>query len=326
MTSVKILHISDLHISKNPYLTPMNRRSLKDIYKAILRGTYAASYSQGILKALVEFVHSRKGSLDAILITGDISTTGLDYDLQQARRFVEGVPDAHDIRTTGGFPTISGAGLPIFLLPGNHDRYKLLLRRLGYAPGNRRFHQVFHNHWRADVKSDFIIKGDLAVGIFAADFSLRKWYHADALPNIFVNAHAQGKVYPDILTELENATSTFQDENNEEHDVFSLWAVHFPLVPTHKESYMKLINSDNLISSANASEVFLVLSGHTHDPFDFSSPRMLFRALGTGTTTEFASSEGNYCQIISIENSDEGFLVGTEHYRFDSLSSSFTLA
>jgi 3',5'-cyclic AMP phosphodiesterase CpdA len=322
MPRVNFLHISDLHISKNPHLRQLQRRTPGNFYDAVRQGTYAASHGNGKLKALTDLVHDKRSSLDAVVITGDIATTGLDYDLERALRFVEGPPDAHDARVSSGFPTIGGAGLRIFLLPGNHDRYKLLLRRFGYAPGSRKFHQMFSNHWQGDVKTSSIVKGDLAVGIIAADFSLRKWRDAE-WPDVVVNSYAQGRVYSSILDELVDATDTFRTDNAGANVVFIIWAVHFPPLSTNTESYMKLIDGDQLIASANDCEVSLILSGHTHDPFELYSPRMTFRALGTGSATQFDSPEGNYCQIVSVESDGNDFWVEIEHYQFDRPSSKF---
>ncbi len=70
----------------------------------------------------------------------------------------------------------------------------------------------------------------------------------------------------------------------------------------------------------------MILSGHTHEPFELSSPRMTFHALGAGSATQFVSPEGNFCQIISVENDAEGFWVEVEHYRFDRQLSKFVEA
>lgn len=257
-----------------------------------------------------------KDSLDGVLITGDIATTGLDFDLEKALVFIEGIPDSSDSRTSGGFPTISSMGLPVHLLPGNHDRYKLRFSGLGYAPGGRKFHQVFHAHWQDDVKQSSVVKSDLAVGIIAADFSLQKTRHAQ-WRNLVVNAYSQGKAYQDIVDKCVIETQKFQQEYDEKKDVFIIWAMHFPPIPEQKAPYMRLLHREAVISAANQNSVALILSGHTHDPFDFSSPRNNFRAFGTGSTTQDDSPEGNFCQQISIENSDDGYWLEIMYYRFD---------
>jgi 3',5'-cyclic AMP phosphodiesterase CpdA len=317
MSRATILHISDLHISKFPQLMQLQRRSPGNYYDAMRDGIYAASHGKGKLTALVNLVHSLKATIDAILITGDIATTGLEFDLEKALLFVEGKPDAHESRTSGGFPTVSGAGLPVHLLPGNHDRYKLFLKRLGYAPGSRKFHQVFQRHWQQDVRVSAIIKQGLAIGIIAADFSLRRFHHADKLPNLFFNAHAQGKVYSDILDQCVAETQTFQAQYEADREVFIIWAVHFPPAPAQAESYMQLIDREDLIAAADRCGVALVLSGHTHEPFEFSSPQYSFRVFGTGSATQYDSPEGNFCQVVSVETVKEGFAVETKHYRFE---------
>jgi 3',5'-cyclic AMP phosphodiesterase CpdA len=317
MSRATILHISDLHISQFPQLMQFQRRSPGNYYDAIRNGIYAASHGKGKLTALVNLVHNLRATLDAILITGDIATTGLGFDLEKALLFVEGQPDAHEPRTSAGFPTVRGAGLPIHLLPGNHDRYKLLLKRLGYAPGSKKFHQIFHRHWQQDVKVNAIIKPGLAIGIIAADFSLRRWHHAEKLPNLFVNAHAQGRVYPDILAQCVAETETFQAQYEDDKEVFIIWAIHFPPAPAQAESYMRLIDREDLIAAADGCGVALVLSGHTHEPFEFSSPQYSFRVFGTGSATQYDSPEGNFCQIVSIETAEGGFAVETKHYRFE---------
>jgi 3',5'-cyclic AMP phosphodiesterase CpdA len=321
MSSIRLLQASDLHIAKYPSLPQLQRRSpgnylntiLKGIY-TILKGTYAASHSPGMLRALVTLADSQKGSLDAIVLTGDIATTGLDHDLLEALHFVDGPPDARDFLSSGGGPTISGLGLNVFLLPGNHDRYKQLLKRAGYLPGGRNFHKVFAKYWGSDVARYAVVKGNLAVGVLAADFSLRRWSDSTFFQPI--NWYAQGKTYRDILSTLESETALFQQEYSDK-DVCVIWAVHFPPVFKHTESHMRLIDDHLLIDSANKSGVHLIISGHTHNPFEFSSPRTEFRVLGAGTATQDHSPEGNYCQVISIENDETGLIFDIDHYKFD---------
>lgn len=322
MSIIKILHVSDLHISKYPFLKQLNRRSPGNYYDAIRHGTYAASHGTDKLRALVTLVYRLRRELHAVLITGDIATTGLDYDLLLALAFVEGTPDAHDSRTSHGFPTISGAGIPIVLLPGNHDRYKLFLKRLGYAAGGRLFHQLFHRHWSDDVRVFPIVNSDLAVGIVAADFSLRSWRDAEG-PNYLVNQYSQGKVYPDILKKCVRETAAFRAQHREIPNVFTIWAVHFPAIPGQEDSYMKVQDRGDLIEAADRNGVSLLLSGHTHEPFEFRSPRYGFGAFGTGSSTQSDSPEGNYCQVISIDNSAGSYLFETVHYEYNLVKSEF---
>jgi 3',5'-cyclic AMP phosphodiesterase CpdA len=322
MPQANFLHISDLHISKHPHLRQLQRRTPGNFYSAVRKGTYAATHGPGKLKALVQLVHELKNSLDAVLITGDIATTGLDYDLERALRFVEGPPDTHDPRVTSGFPTISGAGLPLVLLPGNHDRYKLLLRRFGYAPGSRKFHRVFRSYWQGDVKTNSIVKDGLAVGIIAADFSLRKWRDAE-LPDVVVNSYGQGRVYSDILDELVDATDTFRTDHAGADSVFIIWAMHFPPWSPNTQSCMRLIGGEQVVASANDRGVSLILSGHTHEPFELFSPRVRFRALGTGSATQFDSPEGNFCQTVSVGSNGHDSWAEVAHYQFDPLLSKF---
>lgn len=322
MSIIKILHVSDLHISKYPFLKQLDRRSPATYYDAIRNGTYAASHSTRKLRALVSLVYRLRDQIDAVLITGDIATTGLDYDLALALAFVDGPTDAHDSRTSHGFPTISGADIPVFLLPGNHDRYKLRLKRLGYAPGGRLFHQVFYRHWQGDVRVSKIIKADFVAGIVAADFSLRSWRDAEG-PNYLVNQYSQGRVYPDILKTCIDETVAFREQYQKIRNVFIIWAVHFPAIPGQEETYMKLRSREDLIVAADQNGVSLLLSGHTHDPFEFASPRYSFRSLGAGSTTQDDSPEGNYCEVITIENSGRGYSLENVHYKFDQTTNRF---
>lgn len=322
MSTINILHISDLHISKYPFLKQLNRRSPATYYDAVRKGTYAATHSTGKLRALVSLVHRLRDQIDAVVITGDIATTGLDYDLALAHAFVDGPPDAHDSRTSHRFPTLSGAGIPIFLLPGNHDRYKLRLKRFGYKPGGRLFHQLFYKHWQNDVRLSSIVKSNLVVGIVAADFSLRSWRDAEG-PNYLVNQYSQGRVYPDILRMCIQETKAFRARHERLHNPFIIWASHFPAIPGQEETYMKLQNRDDFIVAAEQNRVSLLLSGHTHDPFQFISPRYGFQAFGTGSATQHDSPEGNYCELITIETLSTGHSVRTVHYQFENTVSRF---
>ena len=105
--------------------------------------------------------------------------------------------------------------------------------------------------------------------------------------------------------------------------VFIIWAAHFPPLSANAESYMRLVGGEQVVAAANDCGVSLILSGHTHDPFELSSPRMTFRALGTGSATQFDSPEGNFCQIVSVEGDGQDTYAEVEHYEFDRSLSRF---
>jgi len=274
------------------------------------------------LEAVVSLAHKVKDSLDAIVITGDIATTGLEHDLEKARIFIEGPPNPEDPRISeDGIATVSGLGVKhIILLPGNHDRYRewrdpLGLVSLGYTPGNKMFHDVFHRHWRNDVKITPIEKDGLAVVICAADFSLRRWQDARLpLPS---NWHAQGLVYTnDILPELVSQTQAARtDCLRRDLEIVIIWALHFPPAFPNASSVMKLLDEQHVIAAANECEVAFILAGHTHKQVAYPLPNSSAYVFCAGSASQADVEEGNYCQIISIDNADEYSPLKVATYR-----------
>src|SRR5262249_27793589 len=120
----------------------------------------------------------------------------------------------------------------------------------------------------------------------------------------------------DVLSQLESETASFQ-EKHEDKDVCIIWALHFPPVYPQITSGMKLIDDEAVRRSANENGVSAILSGHTHNPFEFSSPRIRFRVLCAGTATQSNSPQGNYCQLMSISNLEQGCAFSVTHYSFN---------
>jgi len=325
MARINLLHISDLHIAKSPErkeFSPREFLSPGNFKTTARQGTYAASYSTGKLSAVVSLAHKVKDSLDAIVITGDIATTGLEHDLEKARIFIEGPPDPEDPRLSeDGIATISGLGVKhIILLPGNHDRYRewrdpFSLVSLGYTPGNKKFHDVFQRHWQNDVKTTFVEKDGLAVVVCAADFSLRKWQNAH-LPHP-ANWHAQGRIYTDdILPELVSQTQAARSDClRRQLEVVIIWALHFPPAFPNASSVMKLLDEQHVIAAANESQVACILAGHTHKQVAYPLPNSSTYVFCAGSASQADVEDGNYCQVISIDNSDHDSPLKVATYR-----------
>ena len=97
MTTIRLLHISDPHICRFLNVRQLSRRlSLGTVAKTLATNyTFAPKYSPKRLGCFLNFAQKRSSTLDGIILTGDIATTGRDFDL-----------------TTR-----------LSLLPGNHDRW-----------------------------------------------------------------------------------------------------------------------------------------------------------------------------------------------------------
>lgn len=126
----RLLHASDLHLATAP-----GQIGVADLWSVGLCGlprlSLVSSYDDSLLHQLARFAKARAPEIDGIVLTGDLATTGHPGDLAVALDFVTGPADpTHGWLTADGRPTLGGIGCPLWLLPGNHDRFNgLLLRR-----------------------------------------------------------------------------------------------------------------------------------------------------------------------------------------------------
>jgi hypothetical protein len=150
MSPIKILHASDLHISVNEgsrsgtdwlhdlYNAGPSWKSKIALVKAWEKIGTISSHNVQILEDLTEFAckHEKRfdgenvksGCIDAVLLTGDLATTGDEKDIKLMYAFLEGPSTKkpwHTIDQTDqnrGFPTLGALKIPVGVLPGNHDR------------------------------------------------------------------------------------------------------------------------------------------------------------------------------------------------------------
>ena len=341
---INILHISDLHLAKTSVrgeLLRVNALIETETYQRFASGETAASFNPLAIDVVSDFVNKYKDSLDAILITGDISTTGSNEDLEESLDIITGNGEDRGFgKTTKNRNTVFNfpQGLPVFLLPGNHDRYNnegLILKQ-----GSDNFDKVFHDFWADNVQTNIVTKENICVGIIAADFSLKN--NADshvsydllehlyrsigikhATPAQILAGLAQGRVYDEILTNLINQTNKFiSDCEANEKQAFIIWAIHFPpKFPIHnkgyiqylteiKNEYKKLIDEDNLLSAAAGLGVDAILAGHWHKPEFYTIGDTNINC--SGSTTQFMLDEDeildNFCHIFTVDVS-EGFNI-----------------
>jgi 3',5'-cyclic AMP phosphodiesterase CpdA len=128
------------------------------LYDAVVEGILVSSYDVTVLQRFTDFVYQQvaRGSLDAVILTGDIATTGDPEELEKALEFFEAPPDYRlGTQTFEQEPTLAGVPIPIFLLPGNHDRYRTgpgyAPGGVGYGPGGQQFDRIFERYWHGPV-------------------------------------------------------------------------------------------------------------------------------------------------------------------------------
>ena len=142
--------------------------------------------------------------LDAVLLTGDMSTDGnrsdMIYAAQQIKRLVEklAVPNQ----------SVEAALDRVFLVPGNHDRYLGHWKRAGgtefdrwfgryWPPDKRRATTACPRYGACEASSETLF-------VISADLSLARTRHATGK---WRGGHlGQGKVYPETIQELEAAS------------------------------------------------------------------------------------------------------------------------
>ena len=282
--------------------------SFKELLVQTLKDfTIASSYNAGSLDCLCNFVEEQEPDLHAIIITGDLATTGFDFDLEKGRIFLEG---------SGVFDqSIAATPAAKMLLPGNHDRYIYTAKGFLFAPGGKRFEAILEDHWSGPVRTYPSLRNSdgLSVTIIAADFSLQSKNDC-TLPFLKLSRLAQGRVYPTILEELVSATEDAKKEERAKgFTPVILWAVHFPPFFVHRNSSRvsralnnltkNLIDEKLLVEKAKANNVKAILAGHTHEAQDYGDSRLGVRILCAGSATQ-DDATNKHCQIIEVSRNN----------------------
>lgn len=362
MSPLNLLHASDLHISVTESsrsgtdvlrdLLEADPDSLKaklDLIKAWKKIRSLTSHNRQILEDFAEFAYKngkrfegetvKSGCIDAVLLTGDLATTGDEDDIKMARDFLRARArrkPAHIAEETGD-PTLSALEIPVGVLPGNHDRlekttWKLRVRELGkllkfhkiYLPGGGFFDvhiaekSFTENPVQRMKKLTMPLSGGrtLAVHILLADLTLETYGHHEG--NWF-GWIGQGRAYEDRCKMLVDETEALTRESEAAGEVpFVIWAVHFPPQFPGAPKSCILVEEGNLISAARRSPVRAIVAGHTHEHLTYRTPGMNFDVFCCGTTTQHEPLTrpgkryadelhmGNLAQIITIEERPDG--------------------
>lgn len=266
MSRFRLLHLSDLHIAEeadhlnrhekmrealNSGFTDVWRsENLSSDLMSLLRPTSHSTFAQHMA---AKFCYDRRDDVDAIVITGDIATTGRDKDLAAAREYVLKNVKSHYFDWRFG-SSLSAGGRRIYLMPGNHDRYK------GFLPNpsvnNLNFENYFPNHYPLGkrVHSFTRSKEGRSIGVVFGDFCIRS--DADVSSG---SAWGKGIAYEDILDDMAAESRRLRLERP---GILILWAIHF--APFECGASLELVDGAAVIDRARRSGVRHILCGHTH--------------------------------------------------------------
>jgi 3',5'-cyclic AMP phosphodiesterase CpdA len=378
MGYIRILHASDLHISIHKQLrSPLDRlgdirdswdvpsRAIADalrLPKSFLTSWWkkmsASSYDPETLEALAEFIYEnakRKldaggneiteegdGKLDAVVITGDLATTGSTDDVEMVSKFLRATFNPrHPHRSRESDyrgATLSAVRVPVLCLPGNHDRFVPTHERymeifpIFFKPGGTEFDLLVADYSQGVVHSieltDELSHGRrLRVVVLAADLTLG---HFDDHTRLF-GWLAQGKAHVHVCRRLVAMTERLREQKKEDEVLCVLWAIHFPPDFPGVHDHSRLISERKLIKAANRAGVHAVLAGHTHQQLTYHNPSMSFKVFCCGTTTQHEprasvgggderdATKGNFFQIITVTaDGADRVELSTRDYRFTS--------
>ena len=287
MADFRLVHLSDFHVGLKPDVLGGLDVRVRSLHP---RGTAnplrASSWNQGLGESVRDFVqrNHRQRPLDAVLVSGDLATTGHKGDLVRALEYIEGLVKA-TAWTTGPDSHLDVGIRRVILFPGNHDRF----RRGLFWPGGKRFDTLFMGYWRGPVQTTVLAAGKEHLAIIQADFSLQKRRDANWLSLEYLG---QGRVYDSILDRLKRETQRFGE-------VYAVvWAVHFPPAFEPLDDALRLQNQMNLLYAARDLGVNYIFAGHTHVP-------RCYQALGVtvccaGTATQLVVPAGSQGGVNSI--------------------------
>jgi predicted phosphodiesterase len=214
-------------------------------------GILPSSYSDEIFEIAAKFIFDLNEQFDLIGISGDVATIGTNDSLTAAYDYVAS-PYGNDYLTTKSCPTLGGDASRLFLIPGNHDRYKNMLADTGSVL----FDRIFKKFWntKTGVTSRVLAKEGNHLGIVAGDFCLRSNDDASGF-----DRYGRGKAYDDVVAAMIQETSRIR-RTYKLSDV--IWMVHFP--PTGTPAILELIDGYHLEGAAISSKIPYIIAGHLH--------------------------------------------------------------
>ena len=253
-----------------------------------------SSYDDVPLLAAADFLGEFARQLDRLVILGDLATTGLDADLAVAEQiFLDKRTKEH--LNAALEPRFGGLGVPLHVIPGNHDRYKDDFA----TPGCQNFDQVFQSIYRPHkgVCSEKISSGDIDLGLISADFCF-----AEGAEVNYIRRLGRGAVDDIVLSELDHQTRIFQRDHP---NMPVVWALHFS--PADGVSTALVLEEREKVTHLAADlGVKHIFCGHTH---------LRKREIGThphiycaGSVSSVDSSNNHFLHVCTLDWNSSGSL------------------
>jgi 3',5'-cyclic AMP phosphodiesterase CpdA len=321
MAIFSLLHMSDLHLGRDSTkISIFDDRVIRNWRQIIgpnlsrvgLQHTHCSTLAQEVARTIWD----QSFRLDALIISGDIATTGMYQDLLAGLQFIAARPNARKRHLTSlGEGTIFNSDGPeVLLMPGNHDRFH---DSFG-TPGSPNFETVFFNYWdksdrvKATVLMDDESEDHLAVVL--ADFSLRKI--GDASPPVYFPG--QGLAHEDVLKKLILKTKHIRIEHKK---AGVIWVIHFPPSATdsdYSESLM-LLGYRDVLRAAMVNNISIILSGHIHVNKTFPPDNGVVVSCAASACCYIERYfDGNWIHILDLEVNDKSAQIKTrEDFKFD---------
>jgi hypothetical protein len=317
MATFNIVHLSDFHFGevsdRKKAWRPLSQKNKK------IPATHDSTLAELVARWVyfrAEQLESSGDRLDAMILTGDLATTGLKEDLNVALNYIDSNPTRLWYRSpTADEPptlplrhraTLKGLADLCLLVPGNHDRFK----NNDCDAGGIEFDTVFDAFWAKNLngviatvipkkKSEEDNASDY-LALIGADGCLRSGSDAT---DPWLHQMCQGYLYNNTFEAMKLKT---EEAQRLYPGVVVVWFIHFP--PTGiVHSWERLRYYERLEQASKTYNVAFVLSGHTHLKEVY--PAKLGSTIWNGgSATQFAEKRGHWIHFLQLEVT-QGMLI-----------------
>ncbi len=347
----RVAHISDLHIADSPSslhvisLITGGITSFSEILTGV--GSLArivgqlSSYDDVAALKLCEFFEDMGDKVDALIVTGDLATTGSEGDLRAANKFLSSGGLNTRLKVAGSNRLNAAAianSVPFcFYVPGNHDRFQ----GNRFKPGGKLLDSsatgFFKSNWTLNsgsvtkqltknprFKSVLINKQSESLGVILGDLSLPKTNHFNPLAYL-----GKGLISEKLATEFQAETLACKKFDTPSGVPCAIaWAIHFPpfwaqatAAKASKVDHLILEGENWLEKYALQSGVRHIFAGHRHESrrYLIGNGDITVHVAKSATAFENRHDLGFYIHNISVSNGEISGVI-SDNYVYAPLS------